>query len=312
MSGVIISMKRKISMALSDIKQISIREYLKNMGILPKKDFSYYGMYFCPFRQDHNASFKVDYRQNIWYDFGTNEGGSIIDLIMKINNCTFHEAVTRLENGFSGTGLNFFSFHRDNTLDKKENRESIAIRDIHAISHPKLIEWINARKIDLPLANLYCREIHYQIRDKMYFSIGFENDKGGYELSNPPNFKGCIPPKEVTTMQNGHETCLAFEGFWDFLSYLTIQKTNKTRYDIAILNSVVNIKKVLPFLKEHKNICAFLDNDESGQKAFQKIKSSCFSVDDMSIRYAGYKDLNDYLCGKKQVQEMKKNRGFRL
>jgi hypothetical protein len=306
-------MKRKISMALSDIKQISIREYLKNMGILPKKDFSYYGMYFCPFRQDHNASFKVDYRQNIWYDFGTNEGGSIIDLVMKMNNCTFHEAATQLEKDFSGTDLNPFSFHRSNILDKKRNRKpSITIRDIHAISHTKLIEWINARKIDLSLANLYCREVHYQVRDKMYFSVGFENDKGGYELSSPPSFKGCSPPKEITTKKNGHDTCLAFEGFWDFLSYLTLQKTDKTKYDVAILNSVANIKKVLSFLKEHKNICAFLDNDESGRKAFQKIKSSCFSVDDMSIRYTGYKDLNDYLCGKKQVQEMKKNRGFRL
>ncbi len=286
---------------------------MRNMGILPKKEFGYYGMYFCPFREDHNASLKVDYRQNIWYDFGTNEGGSIIDLVMKMSNCTFHEAVTRLEKGFSSADLNSFSFHRSNILDKKGSREpSITILDIHAFSHHKLIKWINARKTDLPLANLYCREVHYQVRDKMYFSIGFENDKGGYELSSPPSFKGCIPPKEVTTMKNGHETCLAFEGFWDFLSYLTIQKADKTRYDVAILNSVANIKKALPFLKEHKNICVFFDNDESGRKAFQKIKSSGFSVDDMSIRYAGYKDLNDYLCGKKQVQEMKKSRGFRL
>ena len=299
-------------MALSDIKQISIREYLKNKGILPKKDFVYYGMYFCPFREDHNASLKVDYCQNIWYDFGTNEGGSIIDLVMKLDNCTFHEAATQLEKDFSGTDLNPFSFHRNSILDKKENRESITIHDIQAISHPKLIEWTNARGIDLSLANLYCREVHYRVRDRMYFSVGFENDKGGYELNSPTSFKGCISPKEITTIKNGHETCLAFEGFWDFLSYLTVQKADKTRYDVAILNSVTSIQKVLPFLKEHKNICAFLDNDESGRKAFQKIKSSCLSVDDMSIRYSGYKDLNDYLCGKKQVQEMKKSRGFRL
>jgi len=34
----------------------------------------------------------------------------------------------------------------------------------------------------------------------MYFSVGFENDKGGYELSSPLNFKGCIPPKEITAI----------------------------------------------------------------------------------------------------------------
>ena len=182
-------------------------------------------MYFCPFREDHNASFKVDYRQNIWYDFGTNEGGSIIDLVMKMNNCTFHEAATQLEKAFSGTDLNSFSFHRDNTLDNRKNNEpAIAIRDIREISHPKLIEWINVRGIDLPLANLYCREVHYQVRDRVYFSVGFKNDKGGYELSSPTSFKGCISPKEITTIKNGHDTCFAFEGFWDFLFLFNLAK----------------------------------------------------------------------------------------
>ena len=300
-------------MALSEIKQISIREYLKNMSILPKKDFGYYGMYFCPFREDRNTSFKVDYRQNIWYDFGTNEGGSIIDLVMKLDNCTFYEAATRLENDIAGTCLSSFSFHRDTFLDKRENNEpAIAIRDIREISHLKLIEWVNARKIDLSLANLYCREVHYRVRDRMYFSVGFGNDNDGYELSSPNNFKGCIPPKAITTIKNRHNTCLVFEGFWDFLSYLTLKNIERMKYDVAILNSVANVQKILSFLKEHKNIYTFLDNDEAGQKAFQKIKSSCFSADDMSERYTGYKDLNDYLCGKKQVKEIKKSRGSKM
>ncbi|MDR2918790.1 MAG: mobilization protein, partial [Tannerella sp.] len=77
-----------------DIKSIPIREYLNNTGIHPVKDYGYYGMYHCPYREDRNASFKVDYNKNVWYDFGTNEGGSIIDLVMKMENCSFHEAAT--------------------------------------------------------------------------------------------------------------------------------------------------------------------------------------------------------------------------
>jgi hypothetical protein len=300
-------------MALSEIKQISIRGFLKNMGILPQKDYGYYGMYFCPFREDQNASFKVDYRQNIWYDFGINEGGSIIDFVIKLDNCTFHEAATRLENDIAVTCLSSFSFHRDTFSDKRENsRPGIIIRDIRMIKHPNLLAWANQRKIDLSLINLYCREVHYQAREKVYFSVGFRNDNGGYELSSPPNFKACIPPKAITTINNGHNTCLVFEGFWDFLSYLTLQKIEKTKYDVAILNSVANVQKAMKFLKEHKNIDAYLDNDEAGRKAIQKIKSSCFSVNDRSVRHAEYKDLNDCLCGKKQVQEMKKGRGIKL
>jgi hypothetical protein len=300
-------------MALSEIKQISIRGFLKNMGILPQKVYGYYGMYFCPFREDHNASFKVDYRQNIWYDFGINEGGSIIDLVMKLENCGFHEAATRLEKDSTGAGRNSFSFHRDTFLSKKEkSNQGIAIRDIRMIAHPKLLAWANQRKIDLSLINLYCREVHYQAREKVYFSVGFRNDNGGYELSSPPNFKACIPPKAITTINNGHNNCLVFEGFWDFLAFLTLQKIEKTKYDVVILNSVANVQKSVEFLKEHKNIDAYLDNDEGGRKAIQKIKSSCFSVNDMSVKYAEYKDLNDCLCGKKQVEEMKKGVGIKL
>jgi hypothetical protein len=84
-------------MTLLEIKKISVRQYLDNMGIQPEKERGYYGMYHCPFRKDQNASFKVDYDKNVWYDFGTDEGGSIIDLVMKMENCSFHEAAKRLE-----------------------------------------------------------------------------------------------------------------------------------------------------------------------------------------------------------------------
>lgn len=300
-------------MALTEIKQISIKGYLQNMGVLPKKEFAYYGMYFSPFRDDHNASFKVDYRQNLWYDFGTQEGGSIIDLVMKLENCAFHEAAAKLEKDIVGVGLNSFSFHQDSIPATPKNRNpAMTIRNVCTISHPKLAAWISTRKIDLSLANLYCREVHYQVKDNVYFSIGFGNDSGGYELASPSKFKGCISPKDITTVKNGHDNCLVFEGFWDFLSYLTLQKLEKTQYDVAVLNSVANVQKSMAFLARHRNIFAYLDNDESGRKAIQVIKSSCFSVDDRSVRYAACKDLNDYLCGKKQVQQMKQGRGLGL
>ncbi len=297
-------------MSLSEIKQISIRDYLNMKGILPKKNFTYYGIYLCPFREECNPSLKVDYKKNIWYDFGSNEGGSIIDLVMKMDNCTFYEAVTRLENNILEPGWSFFSFHRGNTLDKtRGSTHTITIQDIRMISHPKLVEWVNMRKVDLSLANLYCREIHYQIRDKNYYSIGFGNDNGGFELSSPPRFKGCIPPKEITTIKNDNPGCLVFEGFWDFLSFLTLQKSEKTQYDVVALNSVANVNKALAFLKMHTNIFAYLDNDESGRRACKKISSHCSSARDMSERYSVYKDLNEFLCARVQ---MNKGKGARL
>jgi hypothetical protein len=301
-------------MALTEIKQISIRGYLNNRGITPAKDSGYYGMYHCPYREDRNASFKVDYRKNVWYDFGTNEGGSIIDLVMKMENCPFHEAVNKLEVQPNSqlsqqptvamdkrNAGNSFSFHRDNP--------SIMIQNIVPITHPKLTDWVRERKIDLNLANLYCREIHYRNRGKDYFSIGFRNDDNGYELSSPPNFKSCISPKDITTLRNSRDACLVFEGFWDFLSYLTIQKIEKSKYDVAVLNSVANVQKAIAFLKEHGEVYTYLDNDEAGRTATELIRSANSTVYNRSTKYAEFKDLNDFLCQKPRVKpEVKKKK----
>ena len=297
-------------MTLHKIKQISIREYLNDMGIRLVKDYGYYGMYYCPYREDRNASFKVDYNKNVWHDFGTNEGGSIIDLVMRVENYSFHKAANKLE-GKCAYMQKGSCTNGQPTI--QPINPTMTIVNIIPITHPKLIAWVQERNINLGLANLYCREIHYQNQGKDYFSIGFGNDKGGYELSSPSNFKSCISPKDITTIQNNQQNiCLVFEGFWDFLSYLTLQKVGKSIHDVAVLNSVANIQKAIDFLKSHKEIYTYLDNDDAGRKATALIKSNYVSVNNRSERYAGYKDLNDYLCGKKQVQKIVKKRGLKL
>jgi hypothetical protein len=290
-------------MSTAEIKNISIKKYLKQQNINPQKETEHVGMYRSPFREDVNASFKVDYNLNLWCDFGTGEGGSTIDLVMKMENCSFYEAANKLENEYVGINPDPFSFHRS-----EKDEPTAVIQNILPITYPKLIAWVRERKIDLNLANLYCREIHYQIRDKNYFSVGFGNDKGGYELSNPPNFKSCISPKEITTLKTDRNLCLAFEGFWDFLSYLALQKIKKSKHDVVVLNSTANVFNALDFLKSHKEIYCYLDNDEGGRKATETIKSVCQSVNDRSERCTKFKDLSDFLCGKlKENITVKKN-----
>ena len=51
------------------IKCFPIRTYLTGRGLLPTKENSRYGLYLSPLREEHTPSFKVDYMQNLWYDF---------------------------------------------------------------------------------------------------------------------------------------------------------------------------------------------------------------------------------------------------
>ena len=81
-------------MTYQEANSISIKDYLESLGILSVVDKLYYGMYHSPLRQDDTPSFKVDYGVNLWCDFGTGEGGSLIDLVMKQYGCNAYGAIS--------------------------------------------------------------------------------------------------------------------------------------------------------------------------------------------------------------------------
>jgi DNA primase len=291
-------------------KQFRIADYLHSLGINPDKTKGYDFWYRAPYRHERTASLKVDTRNNVWFDHGTGKCGNILDIVMLMHNVgDISGALAILSNKTIPTvDFSFSNSKNDLQNETQTNR----ILNVIPITHPKLIEYVAERKISLDLANLYCREVHYQNSAGKFFSVGFQNDKCGYELNSPNDFKGCISPKDITTFQNNADACLVFEGFWDFLSYLTIQNIERTKHDVAVLNSVANVQKALPFLKAHREIYTYLDNDEGGRNATEQIKANCISVTNRSERYVGFKDLNDYLCAKKLTLDKPKKRSLKL
>ena len=275
---------------------ISIRQYLENKGVCPVKDRGYYGLYYSPFREDRDPSFKVDYGKDLWYDFGANEGGSIVDLVMKMEYCTLAEALQKLDD-------TPFSFQR-NTPVVPINRESaIKVLDVVPLIHPLLLNYLKQRSINIDIAQCYCSEVHYSIAGKNYFAIGFQNDSGSWELRNR-DFKGSVSPKDITTINNNNNTVMVFEGFMDFLSYLSMKQNSSPTIDTAILNSTANIIKAIPFLESHKTVHAFLDNDEAGRKSLVSLHELLISseVVDQSAFYQKYKDLNEYWQDKSNLK----------
>lgn len=288
------------------IKQITIRDYLAARGIRPAKDRGYYGLYHSPLREEHTPSFKVDYEQNLWYDFGLGTGGSIVDLVMRMERCDFTQAIRLLSDG-------------DRTPIPAPVLSSVALpastlRILFDIPprHPALLGYLSSRGIDTAIATAYCREVHYAVGGREYFAVGFRNDTGGWELRSE-RFKGCVSPKHITTINSHSDIVVAFEGFMDFLSYLSMEKRLQT--DAAVLNSVVNLPKAIPFLKRHSTIHAFFDNDEAGRKATVELKRLCpnSTVIDRSHLYREHKDLNEYLqTRRKRVLPKKQSHGRKI
>ncbi|MDU6476958.1 MAG: toprim domain-containing protein, partial [Bacteroides sp.] len=138
------------------------------------------------------------------------------------------------------------------------------------------------------------------------------NMAGGYEVRNS-FFKGCIAPKDITHIRQQGEPrkkCLVFEGFMDYLSFLTLRMKNcptmpdLDRQDYVILNSTVNVPKAIDVLYPYEHIHCMLDNDKAGFEATRAIELEySYRVRDFSHNYRGYSDLNDYLCGRKQEQK---------
>lgn len=293
------------SMTLDNIKHIDIREYLKSIGINPQRSNSRYGMYYSPFREDHDASLKVDYNQNLWIDYGTGEGGSIIDLVFRLENCSIGEAIKKLED-------KSFSFHGDGSAPS-QRESAITIEKVQPIENLALIAYLKERSINIDIAKRHCHEVHYSVAGKPYFAIGFKNDSGGYELRNK-YFKGCIS-KDITHVQNGKITCQLFEGFMDYLSFLTIKNQQQSTADVIVLNSLTNLPRVEKALAGYESVALFLDNDEAGKRAVQNLRSVCKGVIDQSAHYISYKDLNDYLCSRsapKQAAIRKPGRGMKM
>ncbi len=298
------------------LNTISIKAYLAQQNIHPMIEKGNVAMYHSPLREDMNASFKVDLEKNLWIDFGTGEGGTMIDLVMKFKKCSVHEAMIALTNELITSVSQY-----DNATERQADsfsfhgKDAINIQRVTELVHPALLQYLNKRAIDTNLAREHCKQIHYGIGDRNYFAIGFKNDSNEWNLRNE-YFKGCTSMDISTHRAVDSSTCIVFEGFMDYLSYLSMNKLKKSNDNIVILNSTSNLSKAIDFIKSQDKIFTYLDNDEGGRKATECISQVSKTHFNKSSEFAKFKDLNEFHIAnngvKQQTIKQKPLRGFKL
>ena len=292
-------------MTTQEAKKIRIADYLQSLGYSPVKRQGKNLWYKSPFREETEASFKVNTELNQWYDFGTGKGGNIIALAQELyrsDNVPY--LLERIERQTPHIRPVYYSFR-----ERQADKPGFQRLEVRELTHPALLRYLQGRGIDTQLAKAECKELHFTHNGKPYFAIGFPNVAGGYEVRNR-FFKGCIAPKGISHIrQQGEprEKCLVFEGMTDYLSFLTLRMKNCPTMpnldgqDYLILNSVSNVSIAINVLHGYERIHYLLDNDEAGRKAYWELeKEFAGRIRDFSQNYNGYKDLNDYLCGKRQ------------
>jgi hypothetical protein len=85
-----------MALSFSQAKIVPIIDYLSSLGCQPTKIRGYDYWYHSPFSLEKDPSFKVNTKLNVWYDHGIGEGGTIIDLGVKLHQCTIHEFMIKL------------------------------------------------------------------------------------------------------------------------------------------------------------------------------------------------------------------------
>ncbi len=300
-------------MTTQETKQIRIADYLQSLGYAPIRQQGKSLWYKSPLREEAEASFKVNTELNQWYDFGFGRGGNIIALASELyrsdNVPYLLECIAKQTLHLHAANHTPFSLGRQSVSEPMYRHLQVM-----ELSSPALLSYLNERGINTELAKRECRELRFENKGKPYFAIGFPNMAGGYEVRNR-YFKGCVAPKDITHIRQQGELrsmCYLFEGFMDYLSFLTIRVRNNpqhprlTTQDYIILNSVSNLAKAESILADYSRIGCFLDNDTAGRIAFKDLQTMFGErLFDKSIYYSEYKDLNDYLCGKPLSQSAK-------
>lgn len=284
-------------MNAKEANQINISSYLSNLGIKPTKMSKDFCFYHSPYRNERTPSFKVCNTKNIWVDFGDNNaGGTLIDLVLKMNpSMDIKEAIENISK-VSGNSLPFYAKTRTSlsTQDNSETTESrvkiIAIEELG--NNMTLTAYLHFRGIGLDTAKPFCKEVYYSIDGKRFFGIGNQN-QNGWNIRNK-YWKGCSA-QGYSYFNNRSDQLCVFEGIFDLLSYREIQNSNRIKEDYLVLNSLVNINKAIPILKKYKHVDLFLDQDPAGKSASKNLTETFPQCLDQGSSIYPFKDLNEYL-----------------
>lgn len=289
------------TLSCREARQIDLVDYLGKLGHAPQKITGKDYWYFSPFREEKTPSFKANRSLNIWYDHGIGKGGNLVDFGILYFNCSVAELLNRL----SGNIPSPFSFHPLSIADEKKEPASgkiLIVNDRSLVSKP-LLHYLQQRAVSLDIAQEFCREIDFELYNKKQTAIGFKNNSGGYELRNP-DFKGSSSPKDMTFIDNRKEQLCVFEGFFNYLSFLTYYKEQtQPLTNFLVLNSLAFFPQARLKMEQQEKVWLYLDNDSAGTKhTLQALEWDNSKYIDQRNFYKQHKDFNEFLIEQQQPQ----------
>lgn len=266
------------------LKNIDLRKLMSYLGIpfyWSETERGPYVLAKVPWREDRHPSFIAHLKGGrwLWYDIAREEGGSVIDFVMRFGNLPFREAVVWLE-------------ERRKDIERMSVLGQLGQRIENETTY-----WIESiREPDSRIAHIW--ELRYipswlKVGDRIAMQHRIRTGKDGRpevfamekkdtlpvlvfigtcgpcywrDILPTRSRKGWLTSNEPILYSKGYDVVYVVEGYTDALAIYQIAPYA----DIAVLGTVANVRKLwnLP----HSKIYIATDNDEAGERAYRELK----------------------------------------
>ena len=318
-------------MRTQDAKKLPLRDLLSRLGHEPVSEKAGDVWYLSPFHPETKPSFHIHEARNVWFDFslggsGGRSGGNVLDFVM----CYFQvqdvgSALRHLDELYGGKPITVSPQKQEGKAaasvasapEVANDHGTMQVQKVQPLQHWGLLDYIKKRGVDPSIARMYLKEIYYTVREgqpKPYFALAFPNrtadGKEGYEIRNA-YVKGCIGKKDLSLIKPSQQNLFAtkpvlvFEGIFDYLSLLTLQKKRQLDMPVIVLNGIPMGERAIELIREMgaAEVHLYLDHDAGGRDLTARFQRELEGVQftDASRFYDGYKDINAYLEKQRQT-----------
>lgn len=258
----------------------------------------------------------ITVRGNRWYDHASDEGSYVIDLVKRLYNLSFPEAVSLLLGGEQGV-----EYRQHSKSCEPEQRKPFTLPPAHTDMRRVFAYLIKQRCISREVLSEFARE-KLLFEDAEYHNavfVGFD-EKGvarhAHKKSTATgsafriNVEGSHPAYSFHYISKNPypHNLFVFEAPIDMLSYISLHPQNWRSASYVALNGVSEqpVLKLLERYPQLQRVTLCLDNDEPGRKAASRIhkilKEQGF--EDVAYDVSAHKDWNEdlkALCSQEQT-----------
>lgn len=293
----------------SEIKEnYSLVDLLTHLGYEPVKRVRNEQLYLSMLRDsDTTPSFSVNGKQGTWFDFGEGQGGNIIDFALQYwKGLPFPEVLEKIVltcGGLIPASGAAQTYKRQPVSEKEPNYKILNIKELG--NNAAVLKYLESRGIG-DVAEGRLKEIYYYVEDEnkkrnKFFAAGWQNEQGAWEIRNL-NFKGCLGHKAISFIPNSEKKLAVFEGFFNYLSWLT---ENKFAPDsVLVLNSLSLLQPGIEKAQNFREVNLYFDNDPSGRNATAQFTAEIPWATDRSDIYANYNDYNDLIVAERSSYQL--------